>query len=432
MSVDSHLRRRLHTSRRQIVAGAGAAAASAAMAKPSFAQASARVVVVGGGFAGTTVARFLRREDPSIDVTLVEPGATYTSCPFSNLVLGGLRELADQRFSYEAVAAAGVSVVKDRASQIDPDTRTVQTDGGQTIAYDRLVLTPGVDLIFGGLEGYSRDAVETMPHAWKAGPQTALLRDQLEAMDDGGVVVIAAPASPYRCPPGPYERASMIAHYLKQNKPRSKVLILDAKERFSKQDLFEQAWAEHYGDMVEWVGVSLGGQVVAVDPGTREVHTDFDTVQADVANIVPPQRAAEIAQLAGVADASGWCPIDPLTFASTLQPDIHVLGDAAIANAMPKSAFSANSQGKVCARQIARSLRGEPPVETVLLNTCYSLVAPDHGISIAGVYRPGEGQIEPIEGAGGVSPLDASPEARRLEAVYGEDWFKAITTEVFG
>lgn len=418
--------------RRSIVAGLGAGILSASLPRPLRGQAMPRVVVIGGGFAGATVARFLRRSNATIDVTLVEPNATYMSCPFSNLVLGGLRSLDEQRFTYEAVVADGVRLARTAAEDVDPAGKRVTLATGDTLNYDRLVVAPGVEFMWGALEGYDEAAAERMPHAWKAGRQTALLAAQLESMEDGGTVVITAPASPYRCPPGPYERAGMIAHYLKTNKPRSKILIFDAKERFSKQALFQQGWETHYPGMIEWIAVSMGGEVTRVDPSGNAVITDFETVEADVANIIPPQRAAAIAHRAGVVDASGWCPIDPLTFESTLQPGIHVLGDAAIANAMPKSAFSANSQGKVLAVQLARLLAGATPIETVLLNTCYSLIAPDHGISIAGAYRPGETALNPVDGAGGVSALDAGADVRALEARYGADWFAAITTEVFG
>jgi NADPH-dependent 2,4-dienoyl-CoA reductase/sulfur reductase-like enzyme len=271
-----------------------------------------------------------------------------------------------------------------------------------------------------------------MPHAWKAGEQTLLLRRQLEAMPDGGVVALAAPPNPYRCPPGPYERASLIAHYLKTRKPRSKVLVLDAKDTFSKQKLFMDAWARLYPGLLEWVSLSDGGKVTAVDPTTNSLVTDFETHKADVANVIPPQRAGRIAERAGVADRTGWCPIDPATFESRLQPGIHVVGDAAVAGAMPKSAFAANAQAKVCAAAVARLLAGGAPGEARLINTCYSLVAPGYGISVAGVYRPANGQLTDIEGAGGASPLDAPLETRAREAEYADAWFKTITGEVFG
>ena len=246
-----------------------------------------------------------------------------------------------------------------------------------------------------------------MPHAWKAGEQTLLLRKQLEAMDDGGLVVIAAPANPYRCPPGPYERACLIAHYLKTKKPRSKLLILDAKDTFSKQRLFQNAWKELYPGMIEWISLSQGGKVNAVDPATNTLITDFGNHTAKVANVIPPQRAGRIAAIAGVADNTGWCAIDPVTFESKSAPNIHVIGDACIAGGMPKSAFSANSQAKDCASAVATLLAGGTPAAPKLINTCYSLVAPGYGISVAGVYQPKNGLLADVEGAGGVSPAEA-------------------------
>ena len=266
----------------------------------------------------------------------------------------------------------------------------------------------------------------------RRGRRPLLLRRQLEAMPDGGVVVMTVPANPYRCPPGPYERASLIAHYLKTTKPRSKLLVLDAKDRFSKQGLFEAAWAELYPGLIEWVPLSGGGNVVAVDAKTRTLVTEFGEHRADVANVIPPQRAAALADAAGVADASGWCPIDPVTFESRLLPLVHVIGDAAIAGAMPKSAFAANAQAKACAVAVTALLRGEAPAEPRLINTCYSLVAPDYGISIAGVYRPSGGLLTEVEGAGGVSPKDVPRAFRAEEAAYAEAWFETIGMEVFG
>jgi sulfide dehydrogenase [flavocytochrome c] flavoprotein chain len=271
-----------------------------------------------------------------------------------------------------------------------------------------------------------------MPHAWKAGDQTTLLRRQLDAMDDGGLVVMSAPANPFRCPPGPYERASLIAFYLKTRKPRSKLILLDAKDAFSKQRLFQNAWKELYPDLIEWVPLSSGGKVTSVDPAALTLATDFQTYKAAVANVIPPQKAGRIAELAGVADRTFWCPIDPVTFESTLQPYIHVVGDAAIAGAMPKSAFAANAQAKVCAAAVTALLAGRSPAQPKLINTCYSLVAPDYGISIVGVYRPVNGRLADIEEAGGVSPLDAPASIRAEEALYADGWFRTITAEIFG
>jgi NADPH-dependent 2,4-dienoyl-CoA reductase/sulfur reductase-like enzyme len=251
-------------------------------------------------------------------------------------------------------------------------------------------------------------------------------------MDDGGLVVISAPANPFRCPPGPYERASLIAHYLKTRKPKSKLLVLDAKDAFSKQRLFQSAWSELYPGLLEWVPLSKGGKVVSVDAATRTLVTDFGKHQAKVANVIPPQQAGRIAALAGVTDRSGWCPIDPLTFESKLVPGIHVIGDAAIAGAMPKSAFAANSQAKTCAAAVAALLAGTTPAAPKLINTCYSLVAPDYGISVAGVYQPSGGQLAEVPGSGGVSPGEAPRAVRAAEATLAEAWFRTITTEVFG
>jgi NADPH-dependent 2,4-dienoyl-CoA reductase/sulfur reductase-like enzyme len=258
-----------------------------------------------------------------------------------------------------------------------------------------------------------------------------LLRRQLESMEDGGLVVISAPANPFRCPPGPYERASLIAYYLKTKKPKSKLILLDAKDAFSKQRLFQNAWKELYPNL-EWVSLSSGGKVTSVEPASKTVVTDFSRHQAAVANIIPPQKAARVADLAQVADRSGWCPVDAMTFESKQQPSIHVIGDAAIMGAMPKSAFSANAQAKVCAAAIAKLLAGQKPEEPRLINTCYSVVAPDYGISVAGVYRPKDGVLSDIEGAGGVSPIDAPAATRAAEASYADGWFKTITAEVFG
>jgi len=421
------------TTRRQFLKLGAAAAASVLGPRRARAQASGpRVVVVGGGFAGASCARALRQADPKIAVTLVEPNATFTACPFSNSVIAGMRELSAQQFTYERVAADGITIARTNATAVDAPAKSVTLADGAKLAYDRLVLAPGIDIRWGALAGYDEAASAQMPHAWRAGDQTLLLRRQLETMDDGGLVVISAPANPFRCPPGPYERASLIAHFLKTKKPKSKLLVLDAKDAFSKQRLFQAAWAELYPGLLEWVPLSKGGNVTSVEPVTRTLVTDFGKHQAKVANVIPPQKAGRIAEAAGVTDRSGWCPIDPVTFESKLQPGIHVIGDAAIAGAMPKSAFAANSQAKVCAAAVATLVGGGTPSSPKLINTCYSLVAPDYGISVGGVYQPTNGQLADVPGAGGVSPSDAPREARKAEAVLAEAWFRTITGEVFG
>jgi sulfide dehydrogenase [flavocytochrome c] flavoprotein subunit len=422
-----------HLSRREFLKRTGAGAAAVGLPAPAIAQsAGGRVVVVGGGFAGATCARALKHIDPRISVTLVEASHTFTACPFSNSVIAGLRELKAQQFDYKKIDGDGIEVTFEPATRVDADARTVVLSEVARLPYDRLVLAPGIDIRWDSLSGYTEAAAERMPHAWKAGEQTLLLRKQLESMEDGGLVVISAPANPFRCPPGPYERASLIAYYLKTKKPKSKLIILDAKDAFAKQGLFLAAWKELYPELIEWVSLSMGGKVTAVDPKTNTLTTEFGSHKAAVANVIPPQRAGQIAELAGVADKTGWCPIDPVTFESKLRPNIHVIGDACIAGGMPKSAFAANSQAKVCAAALAKLIAGEKPEEPKLINTCYSLAAPDYGISIAGVYEPRNGQLTDVKGAGGVSPAKAPRSARELEANFANGWFKAITEEVFG
>jgi NADPH-dependent 2,4-dienoyl-CoA reductase/sulfur reductase-like enzyme len=417
------------TSRREFLRSAAAGASLAALPLPAIAQGAAgRAVVVGGGFAGATCARFIKRIDPRIEVTLVEANPTFTACPFSNLVIAGLRDIDAQRFRYDKLAGK-VVLTPATASAVDAQARSVTLADGARLAYDRLILAPGIDIRWDGLPGYTEAAAERMPHAWKAGEQTLLLRRQLEAMEDGGTVVISAPANPFRCPPGPYERASLIAYYLKTTKPKSKLIVLDAKDAFSKQRLFQNAWKALYPNL-EWVSLSSGGKVTSVDAGAMTLVTDFGSHKADVANVIPPQKAARIAEAAGVADRTGWCPIDPVTFESKLAPNIHVIGDASIAGAMPKSAFSANAQAKVCAAAVTDLIAGRKPEQPKLINTCYSLVAPDYGISVAHVYHPADGQIKEV--AGGVSPTDAPSSFRAQEATFANAWFRTITDEVFG
>jgi sulfide dehydrogenase [flavocytochrome c] flavoprotein subunit len=427
MTQTRRIARRL--SRRDVMKSAAAAAALLPM--PALAQGAAgRVVVIGGGFAGASCARALKALDARINVTLVEASRTFIACPFSNLVIAGMRELSAQQFGYDKVAAAGVTMAFSTASAVDAQAKSVTLADGNRLAYDRLVLAPGIDIRWDGLPGYDEAAANIMPHAWKAGEQTTLLRRQLEAMEDGGLVVISAPANPFRCPPGPYERASLIAYYLKTKKPKSKLIVLDAKDAFSKQRLFQNAWKELYPNL-EWVSLSSGGKVTSVEPASKTVVTDFSRHQAAVANIIPPQKAGRVADLAQVADRSGWCPVDAMTFESKQQPNIHVIGDAAIMGAMPKSAFSANAQAKVCAAAVAKLLAGQKPIEPRLINTCYSVVAPDYGITVAGAYRPKDGVLVDAEG-GGVSPIDAPASTRAAEARYADGWFNTITAEVFG
>jgi NADPH-dependent 2,4-dienoyl-CoA reductase/sulfur reductase-like enzyme len=410
-----------------------AAAAAAAFPMSALgARPSARVVVIGGGFAGTSCARELKKIDPNIAVTLVEANKIFTALPMSNSVVAGLRKIDQQQFEYRAITAAGIDVVIAAAKAIDPQARQVELVEGQSLSYDRLVLAPGIDLRWDAIPGYDRAAAEKMPHAWNDGAQADLLRRQLAEMPDGSTVVMSVPTAPARCPPAPYERASLIAHYLKTAKPRSKLIVLDAKENFSMQRLFQNAWRELYAGLLEWVPLSSGGQVVSVDVASKTIKTDFESYRANVANIIPPQRAGGVTTLAGVADRTGWCPIDPITFESKQQADIHVIGDAAIAGAMPKSASAATSAGKLCAAAIVQLLAGAKPREPELASACYSLLAPGYAISITGKYHPVGDQFIEIEGAGETSPLEAPRSRREEEAKLADGWFTQITGEVFG
>ncbi len=427
-----------HSTRRHFIELIGSAGAVSSMAAwPIVAgggQSAGRVVIIGGGFGGATCAKYLRRIAPAITVTLVERESSFVTCPFSNAVLGGLYDIDFITHHYDALRDAhGVEVIQDRASTIDPAAKTVALSAGSTLTYDKLVVSPGIDFQWGAIDGYDEAASEQMPHAWKAGPQTLQLRKQLEAMPNGGVVIIAAPRNPFRCPPGPYERASMIAHYLKQAKPRSKILIYDAKDTFSKRPLFEQGWKALYPGMIEWIPESEGGAIEAVDVRSMTVHPTFgDPQTGDVINMIPPQKAGAIAQVAGLAGDGGWCAVDQRTFESAVHKDIYVIGDAAVANPMPKSGFAASSQGKVCATSIAASLSGLEMPEPSYSNTCYSLVGPDYGISVAAVYRAGAEGIVSVEGAGGISPKDADTAFRSAEASYAVGWYQSITADIWG
>ncbi len=416
--------------RRDVARGIAVTAAVAAMPCPAVAQGAAHVAVIGGGFGGASCARALRQLDAKLQITLIEPNQTFTACPFSNEVIAGIREMPAQQFTYDRIAASGVTVVAQPAAKVDPQARTVALADGRSIAYDRLVLSPGIDLRFDALPGYDEAASAKMPHAWKAGEQTLLLRRQLEAMEDGGTVVIAVPAAPLRCPPAPYERASLIAHYLKAKKPRSKVLILDAKDGFSQQRLFEAAWKELYGGMIERIALSQGGRVTSVDLATSTIVTDFGNYTANVASVIPPQKAGRIAGIAGAADKTGWCPIDPVNFTSRLVPNIHVIGDACIAGQIPKAASAASAQGKACAASIVAMLSGKTPDPPRLSGACYNTVAPGYAFSLSGVYQPKDGQF--VEAEGATSPVNAPREVRQREAQAAEDWFRTITVETFG
>ena len=395
----------------------------------------AHVVVVGGGSGGATAAKYLKKYSPDVEVTLVEPSASYYTCYGSNWVLGGIVDMDFIEQTYGALESRhGVKVVQDRVTAVDAEDRSVRLGNGDTLRYDRLVMSPGIDFRYDAVDGISEDDAERIPHAWKAGDQTRILRQQLEEMPNGGTFVMVAPPNPFRCPPGPYERVSLIANYFKQEKPRSKIIILDAKDGFSKQGLFEEGWEQEYGDMIEWRAASDGGLVEAVDVRNMTAIADagFEEVQADVMNFIPRQHANRIAHDAGLTNGEGWCPVHQDTFRSEMDDNIYVLGDASVAGAMPKSGHSANTQGKVVAAAITHELTDREPVSPTAVNTCYSLITPDYGVSVAAVYRFKDGEMQGVEGAGGLSPTGADSRTREQEAQYTRGWYAGITADIWG
>jgi sulfite dehydrogenase len=423
-------------SRRGFLSSSGALAAASLLhgcaAPPaSSAKTIGRVVVIGGGYGGTTAARYLRLwSGGSIEVVLVEREAEFVSCPVSNLIIGGSRTLADITRTYAGLADRGVRLVRDEATRIDVDKKRVLLGRGDDLAYDRLIVSPAVDLMFGEIEGYDTDARMTALTAWKAGPETAALRRQLEAMPDGGVFLIAVPRAPFRCPPGPYERACQAAFYFRRAKPRSKVLVLDANEDLvSKPALFKAAWNDLYKGTIEYRNNT---EVRAIDARTRSVKTDFDTIQGDVLNVLPPMRAAGIARNAGLTTGgTHWCGVDWLSMESLAHKGIHVLGDATLsAPAMPKSGHMANSHAKVAAAAIIELMSGrQPNPRPVIANTCYSYVDDKEAIHVASVHRyePAQKTMVVVPGASGVSAARSE-----LEGTYAAGWAQNIWADMLG
>ncbi len=422
--------------RRGFNKGLGAAGTLGALSltriAPAHAAGKVQVAVVGGGFGGATAAKYIKRFDPAIGVTLVEPSKRFVTCPFSNTVIGGINSIDTITHGYDALRALGVEVVHDRATAVDGAKRQVRLAGGGVIGFDRCIVSPGIDFRWETVEGLDESTAMQIPHAWKAGAQTLLLRKQLEAMPDGGVFVISPPVNPFRCPPGPAERISLVANYFTKAKPRSKILVLDPKEKFSKEALFEEAWAALYPGMIEYRNLDDDGLVREVDPASRTLYTDFGEETGDVVNFIPAQKAGQIAEVSGLTDRTEWCPIDQRTFESTLHPGVHVIGDACISAPMPKSGFSASTQAKVCAEAVVNLLRGRAPGAPKLINTCYSLVNETYGISVAAVYGYEDGKIVKIEGSGGLSPLGADASYRRKEADYTRGWYESISRDIWG
>ncbi|MEW8412686.1 MAG: NAD(P)/FAD-dependent oxidoreductase [Candidatus Thiodiazotropha sp.] len=419
--------------------GGGLTLAGSSLLFPTLALAnSPRVVIVGGGVGGSTAAKYLRKLNPDVKVTLIEAKKNYTSCFMSNEVLSGDRTIDSITFGYDGLKRHGVDIVIDRVTAIEPDKKQVATAESGRFDYDACVVSPGVDFKWEAIEGYNPEVAETIPHAWFAGSQTVTLRKQIESMPEGGRVIIVAPPNPFKCPPGPYERAAQIAMYCKHHKPKAKILILDPKDAFSKQGLFRQGWSKLYGfgtenAMIEWVGAAGGGTVEEIDPSTRTLQAEIEEFTADVINIIPPQKAGKVAYASGLVEGD-WCPVNKRTFESTLHPDIYVLGDASSAAKMPKSAYAANSQAKVAAAAIVAKFNGMDPGDPTYVNTCYSILGETHGISVAAVYTLDEASntILPIKGAGGLSPMDATAEQRKREVSYAHSWFKNVIDDMLG
>lgn len=415
--------------------GLSACATTGSVSAPNLiGRAQQHVVVIGGGFGGATAAKYLKKFAPELKVTLIEYQKYYTTCPGSNWVLGGLRHVDSITFAYDDLEKNhGIEVIQGWVQSVDTMGKSVLLSDGARIPYTRLILSPGVDLKYDEIEGYEAVDINVIPHAWKAGKQTVVLKQQIATMRNGGTFVIAPPADPYRCPPGPYERVSMVAHYLKKHKPKSKILILDSKSSFAKQERFIQGWEELYGygtekSMIEFVGAP-DGTVKRIDVRSRTAYAGpiEEAVRADVLNIIPPQQAGGIARAANVVDESGWCPVNQRTWESTRVPGIHIIGDAAKQDPMPKSGFAANSQAKVCAAAIAAELNDKPFPEPSLASTCYSLVAPEYGISTAFVYKADKHDKLVVTG-GGDTPENGQ---FKEEATFAENWWHNITQDIF-
>jgi len=418
--------------RRQFSTLLGAGAASLSLPYYARAQAKPRVVVIGGGAGGATAARYIAKDsEGAIDVTLIDDSETFTTCFFSNLYLGGFRDFGSITHGYDKLQSDyGITKVTGMATGVDRGAKTVTMADGATIPYDRLVVSPGIDLIWDSIEGYSEEAAQIAPHAWKAGPQTQLLKEKLDAVSNGQQIVMVAPPNPYRCPPGPYERISMMAHVLKSKGVDAKIIVLDPKEKFSKQGLFQEGWEKHYPGMVEWYGPDVHGGIKSVDVAAGTVETDLDTFKGDLLNIIPAQKAGMIAAAAGLTDDSGFCPIDATSMRSTVDENIFVIGDASIAGAMPKSGFSANSQAKVAAMNIRGELISSKVFPAKYSNTCWSLIETDDGVKVGAQYAPSEGKIASTSSFISQTGEDAAVRKATFEESVG--WYAGITADMFG
>ncbi|WP_375554495.1 FCSD flavin-binding domain-containing protein [Roseovarius mucosus] len=416
--------------RKFIAVGAATAATLSAPHVLADTHGKPRVVVIGGGSGGATAARYIAKDSKgAIDVTLVEPSRSYFTCYFSNLYIAGFTELDEISHTYGTLAAKyGINVVHDWAVDVDRDAKTVSLAGGAVLSYDKLILSPGIDFVEGAVPGWSVAAQNKMPHAYKAGSQSELLKAQIMAMPQGGRFAMVAPPDPFRCPPGPYERISMVAHVLKQTNPTAKILLVDPKETFSKQALFEEGWERHYSGMIERVGPDFGATNVTVDPEAMTVDIDGSVEKVDVCNVIPAQKAGRIADMAGVTDGN-WAPVNAADMSSKADPDVHVLGDAAQQGDMPKSGFAANSQAKVCAMAVRGALTGSKVFPAKFTNTCWSLIAPDDGVKVGATYEATPEKIAKVDGFVSQTGEDAVTRKATYEEFVG--WYAGITTDMF-
>ena len=419
------------TLNRRAFIGTGAAAAAMLSAPMLGAQGKPRVVVIGGGAGGATAARYLAKDsDGAIDVTLVEPTRAYYTCFFSNLYIGGFRDLSSIGHSYGTLASDyGVNVVHDWAVGIDREAKTVTLAGGAVLPYDRLILSPGIDFVKDAVPGWSVAAQNKMPHAYKAGTQTELLKAQIEAMPEGGLYAMVAPPNPYRCPPGPYERVSMVAHLLKEINPTAKILIADPKAKFSKMALFQEGWQKHYGGMIDWIGPDFGGGNVSVNPDEMTLDIDGVVENVDVCNVIPAQKAGRICDMAGITEGN-WAPVVPATMQSRMDENIHVLGDSTNQGDMPKSGYSANSQAKVAAMAIRGALTGSRVFPAKFSNTCWSLIDTDDGVKVGASYQATDEKIAKVDGFISQTGEDAALRKATYEESLG--WYAGITEDMFG
>ncbi len=420
------------TLNRRSFIGATAAGTLALTAPAVIGQARPKVVVIGGGAGGATAARYIAKDsEGAIYVTLIEPTRSYYTCFFSNLYIGGFRELSSIAHSYGTLASAyGINVIHDLATGVDRDARTVSLGHGGTVAYDRLVVSPGVDFVDGSVPGWDASVQHLMPHAYKAGSQSELLKAQIEAMPEGGTFIMVAPPNPYRCPPGPYERVSMVAHKLKAENPTAKILIVDPKEKFSKQALFEEGWQAHYSGMIDRIGPDFGADNVEVRADTMEVVIDGEVEKADACNVIPAMRAGHIAQVAGLTNEAGWAPVVPATMQSQMDENVHVLGDASQQGDMPKSGFAANSQAKVCAMAVRGALTDSRVFPARFSNTCWSLIETDDGVKVGATYEATEEKIAKVDGFISQTGEDAALRRQTYEESVG--WYAGITADMFG